>query len=178
MTKKFRAIKTVEFDYGHRVPKHNSKCRNIHGHRGRLEVTVEGCLITSGSSTDMVMDFGDVKKLMEREIVERLDHCCVIDAKDDKLKALFRETFTPFPGIEKNGFGKRYDVLNFGMVQELDAGSPTAEILAFVCYEILEGKMPEGVCLKLVRFWETPSSVAEYSGATESFMVANPVYGS
>ena len=29
----------IEFDYGHRVFKHGSKCKHIHGHRGVIEVT-------------------------------------------------------------------------------------------------------------------------------------------
>jgi 6-pyruvoyltetrahydropterin/6-carboxytetrahydropterin synthase len=37
--------KIVEWDMGHRVPNHKSKCRNPHGHRYRLEVTIGGPLI-------------------------------------------------------------------------------------------------------------------------------------
>ena len=32
----------IETDTGHRVPNHKSKCRNIHGHRYRWEVELEG----------------------------------------------------------------------------------------------------------------------------------------
>ena len=40
MTTKIR--RWIETDTGHRVPNHKSKCRNIHGHRYRWEVELEG----------------------------------------------------------------------------------------------------------------------------------------
>ncbi|MBI4225594.1 6-carboxytetrahydropterin synthase [Candidatus Roizmanbacteria bacterium] len=34
--------KIIEFDMGHRIPNHKSQCRNLHGHRYKLEVNLEG----------------------------------------------------------------------------------------------------------------------------------------
>ena len=34
--------KRLEFDAGHRIPQHKSQCRNLHGHRYALEITLEG----------------------------------------------------------------------------------------------------------------------------------------
>jgi 6-pyruvoyltetrahydropterin/6-carboxytetrahydropterin synthase len=166
---KFRATKTVEFDYGHRVPRHDSKCRNIHGHRGKVEVTVEGCLTFEGSSSGMVMDFGHIKQIMNEEIVDRLDHCCIIDAGDTELKEMFGDA----PVFHaSNIYGQRYPVPGFGIVQELAAGAPTAELLAFACFQAIYARLPETITLKMVRFWETPNSVAEYSGPVESYKIA------
>ena len=32
----------LEFDAGHRIPNHKSNCKNLHGHRYAIEVTVTG----------------------------------------------------------------------------------------------------------------------------------------
>jgi len=157
----FKATKTVELDYGHRVPNHDSKCYNVHGHRGKLEVTVTGCLLTAGSSTDMVMDFGHIKQLMIKEIVELFDHCLILYENDPLTHRYFEDTEL----IEINDFGARYKVPDLGIVQELSYGAPTAEVLAYACWKVLEDKLPKGCKLACVRFWETPNSVAEYEGS-------------
>ena len=35
----------MEFDAGHRIPGHKSTCKNLHGHRYALEVTIKGEII-------------------------------------------------------------------------------------------------------------------------------------
>lgn len=57
--------RVLEFDMGHRIPDHQSKCRFLHGHRYRAEFTLGGPLLQKGSSAGMVMDFGDVKRAMK-----------------------------------------------------------------------------------------------------------------
>ena len=32
----------LEFDAGHRIPSHKSNCKNLHGHRYCIEVTIKG----------------------------------------------------------------------------------------------------------------------------------------
>jgi len=44
---------------------------NYHGHNYLLEVTVSGAV---DPDTGFVMDFGDLKKIINREILERFDH--------------------------------------------------------------------------------------------------------
>jgi|Deesub1362B_J571_1020462.scaffolds.fasta_scaffold00037_113 6-pyruvoyltetrahydropterin/6-carboxytetrahydropterin synthase len=58
------------FDAAHQVPKHPGKCSNIHGHTYKLEVCVKGELNEMG----MVIDFGDMKKIVKSEIIDVLDH--------------------------------------------------------------------------------------------------------
>lgn len=52
--------KDVQFDAGHRVPSHASKCRNPHGHRYRVVAYCVGDVVEDGGSADdgMVVDFG------------------------------------------------------------------------------------------------------------------------
>ena len=69
--------KIFKFDAAHFLPEHKGKCADIHGHTYRLEVTVartDGDVLASGSSAGMVLDFGDLKEIVQREIIEKVDH--------------------------------------------------------------------------------------------------------
>ena len=69
--------KIFKFDAAHFLPEHKGKCADIHGHTYRLEVTVartEGDVVASGSSAGMGLDFGDLKEIVQREIIEKVDH--------------------------------------------------------------------------------------------------------
>ena len=39
----------MEFDAGHRIPNHKSVCKNLHGHRYAIEVTVKGEIVEETS---------------------------------------------------------------------------------------------------------------------------------
>lgn len=61
--------KMFEFAYGHRLPNHKGKCKNYHGHTGKLEIEVSG----EADYPGMAYDFGDLKKFM-KPIIEMVDH--------------------------------------------------------------------------------------------------------
>ena len=60
----------LEFDAGHRIPDHKSQCRNLHGHRYALEITLSGDIISQeqASENGMVMDFSDVKRIARESV--------------------------------------------------------------------------------------------------------------
>lgn len=58
------------FDASHYLPGYRGKCEQFHGHTYRLEVSVEGSVGKDG----MVMDFNEIKKTVNAEILEALDH--------------------------------------------------------------------------------------------------------
>ncbi|MDB5824407.1 MAG: queD [Herminiimonas sp.] len=74
----------LEFDAGHRIPDHKSQCRNLHGHRYTLEITLAGNVISQEGSSDngMIMDFSDVKALAKQHLVDVWDHAFLAYAKD------------------------------------------------------------------------------------------------
>jgi 6-pyruvoyltetrahydropterin/6-carboxytetrahydropterin synthase len=74
----------LEFDAGHRIPDHKSQCRNLHGHRYTLEITLAGKVISREGSSDngMIMDFSDVKALAKQHLVDVWDHAFLAYAKD------------------------------------------------------------------------------------------------
>ncbi len=82
----------IEWDMGHRIPNHKSKCRNLHGHRYKLEVNMEGGIIrkSQDSSESMVMDFGDIKDIVRKEIADRCDHAFMYWEKDKDIKSFFK----------------------------------------------------------------------------------------
>lgn len=65
-----RLSKEFRFEASHRLPNHPGKCRRLHGHSWRLTVVVEGEV---DSSTGMVMDYDEIKKVMQ-PIIDDLDH--------------------------------------------------------------------------------------------------------
>ena len=42
----------LEFDAGHRIPHHKSSCKNLHGHRYAIEVTIKGEVVSDESNSD------------------------------------------------------------------------------------------------------------------------------
>lgn len=70
----------LEFDAGHRIPDHRSQCRNLHGHRYVLEITLEGDVIAAPGASDngMVMDFSEIKSIAKKHIVDQWDHAFLV----------------------------------------------------------------------------------------------------
>lgn len=65
--------KTFYFDSAHRLPNYEGQCKNLHGHRWRLDVGVTGLVQTEGTCQGMIIDFVVLKKLMS-SVIEKLDH--------------------------------------------------------------------------------------------------------
>ena len=77
----------LEFDAGHRIPNHSGQCKHLHGHRYAIEVTLTGEITDSPGQPDdgMVLDFGDIKRLMNQYIVEPWDHAFLVAQEDVDL---------------------------------------------------------------------------------------------
>lgn len=72
-----KVTKSFTFDSAHFLPNHKGKCSSMHGHTYRLEVTVvreNGKLIECGSEEGMVIDFSDLKAIVNAEVIEKVDH--------------------------------------------------------------------------------------------------------
>ncbi len=65
-----RVTCTFRFEAAHRLAWHPGKCRNLHGHSYRLDVTLEGPLDANG----VVLDFDVLHEVVQREVIERFDH--------------------------------------------------------------------------------------------------------
>jgi len=58
------------FDAAHRIVDYSGKCENLHGHTYKLTVTIKGEV----SSNGMVLDFTILKKIVNENIIDKLDH--------------------------------------------------------------------------------------------------------
>ena len=76
-----RLTKAFTFETAHALYGYDGKCKNIHGHSYKLYVTVKG--IPSQDSNDvklgMVMDFGDLKKIVNEAVVDVFDHAILLN---------------------------------------------------------------------------------------------------
>lgn len=135
--------KEIQIDMGHRVPNHNGKCKNLHGHRYRIEVGVDDKVIaTPGVSAEgMVIDFTDLKILMMEEIELQFDHKTILNTED------------PVAIVCEDDFGiVRVDFI------------PTAENLAkYWFHKLLSPLKDKFIKLSYVKVWETPTSTAIYT---------------
>lgn len=69
-TKKVSVCKTFTFDSAHKLEEYIGKCANLHGHTYRLEVEVKGRSDVHG----LVIDFGDIKRIVNEQIIAKYDH--------------------------------------------------------------------------------------------------------
>ena len=76
----------------HALYNYAGKCKNIHGHSYTLQVTVIGTPINeSGDPEDgLIIDFGDLKKIVNENVVDQFDHALVMkkDYSEELNKAL------------------------------------------------------------------------------------------
>lgn len=68
--KKVSVTKIFTFDSAHRLDDYIGKCANLHGHTYKLEVTIKGRTDHRG----IVVDFGDIKSIVNERIIGPYDH--------------------------------------------------------------------------------------------------------
>jgi 6-pyruvoyltetrahydropterin/6-carboxytetrahydropterin synthase len=68
--KKVAVTKIFTFDSAHRLDDYIGKCANLHGHTYKLEVEVRGLTDHRG----IVVDFTDLKKIVNEQIIAKYDH--------------------------------------------------------------------------------------------------------
>jgi 6-pyruvoyltetrahydropterin/6-carboxytetrahydropterin synthase len=101
--------KSWSFDAAHQLPLHDGKCRNLHGHTYRVEVTVNGPLIDEGRKSGMIIDFGDLTAIWKDWIEPQVDHQFLNDTLPVEhttaemiagwMLEQFRKQLGPYPGI-------------------------------------------------------------------------------
>ena len=139
-----KITKQFSFEMAHALRNYDGLCRNIHGHSYKMDITLAGQPLQDDSSpkNGMVMDFGDLKKLVNEEIISLLDHSLVLNDKTDPFLV---ETL-------KQNYEKIV-IVNF---------QPTTEnLLGFIAGKI-KSRLPNTVRLCTVRLRETGTSYAEW----------------
>jgi len=83
MSKLVRITKEFKFETGHALFGHDGLCKNIHGHSYKLSVSLIGMPISEPNNVKfgMVIDFSDLKKIINEIIVKPFDHATVLNVK-------------------------------------------------------------------------------------------------
>lgn len=142
-----RLTKRFTFEMAHALPNYAGKCHNLHGHSYKLYVTVEGMPPTAaGHAIDgMLIDFGDIKQLVQQHIIDTFDHALVLPLPKDG-------TSTPPPTDNLGGFAARIIWVPF---------APTTENLLIHFSSLLSNALPPTTRLHSLKLYETETSCAE-----------------
>lgn len=157
-----RILKNFGFDYGHRVWNQSlnaelsltteCKCRYLHGHRGSLDIIVEGP-VTNGMITDF-KHFNVFKKWLD----DYIDHKFIIDENDPNY-----DIITGLNNSSCQGYSEHFK--SFFIVDFV----PTSENLCKFFFEKASYILNDGIAparVVGVRFKETPSSECVYFGGS------------
>lgn len=66
-----KVCKRFTFEAAHYLPNYDGPCKNLHGHSFKLLVEVKGHI---NPETGMVIDFKELKKIVDESIISMLDH--------------------------------------------------------------------------------------------------------
>jgi 6-pyruvoyltetrahydropterin/6-carboxytetrahydropterin synthase len=142
---KIRITKHFDFESAHALYGYDGKCKNIHGHSYHLHVTVIGEPIENinNPKNGMVMDFGDLKKIVKNEIITVFDHAVVLNKNSPHIE------------LAKNIEDHSHKIV-------LVPYQPTSEMMLFDFADKIKAQLPEKVSLHSLKLFETANSYAEW----------------
>ena len=142
---KIRITKQFNFETGHALYGYDGACRNIHGHSYKLYVTVIGLPIDDKEHVKygMVIDFKDLKKIVNQEVVEVFDHATVFN-KNTPHKDL---------AIKLKNNGHKVIMADY---------QPTCELLVIDFANKIKNRLPSDILLHSLKLQETESSFAQW----------------
>lgn len=143
-----RITKQFSFETGHALYGYDGKCRNVHGHSYKLSVTVIGRPITDSENVKfgMVIDFGDLKKIVKSEIVDQFDHATVFNKN------------TPHVELAEELKSRGHDII-------LVNYQPTSENMVIDFAGKIKKHLPSHISLHSLKLQETETSFAEWYAA-------------
>lgn len=140
-----RLTKIFHFETAHALYGYDGKCSQVHGHSYKLYVTISGKPLKNPlhPKNGMVMDFGDLKKIVSEEIVKEFDH------------AILLEKDTPYQEMGEYLINQKHKVV------WMDS-TPTCENMLYYIAEKIQKRLPEGVVLEKLQLYETENSYGEW----------------
>jgi len=130
----YRVTREIAFCYGHRLLNYEGKCRHLHGHNGRAVIALQAQAL---DDRGMLVDFGEIKRKIQRWIDENLDHRMILH-RDDPARRALEQLGEPLYLVDVN---------------------PTAENIARLIIEYAKG---QGFPIVETCLWETPRCYATY----------------
>ncbi len=142
---RIRLTKEFSFEMAHVLEGYDGPCREFHGHSYRLFVTVIGEPEQNSENPKlgMVMDFGQLKRIVRERIVERYDHALLM-RRSPRSRELMAS------------LGKHFDRIIETPYQ------PTCENMVADMAREIAPLLPEGVELLSIKLHETATSFAEW----------------
>lgn len=123
----------LEWDMGHTLYQHESKCAHLHGHRYAAELEFEAQQL---DTVGRVVDFGDIKTKVGTWIDDNWDHKFMVNSADPRSMILHASDHDSVVLVSTN---------------------PTAEnIVQWLAAKAIE-LMPSELRLTRIRLWETPN---------------------
>lgn len=140
-----RLTKLFSFEAAHSLEGYDGACREIHGHSYKLYVTVKGSPESDECSPKfgMVMDFGDLKHIVNEQVISPFDHAFVLRRTEENSR-LYEELRDRF---------ERIVLVEF---------QPTSENLIVEFARRIQRHLPESVKLHSLRLHETETSFVEW----------------
>ena len=145
MDKVIRITKEFKFETGHALYGYDGLCKNVHGHSYKLSVTLLGTPITDPDHVKygMVMDFSDLKKIVNETIVTPFDHATVLNVD------------SPHKELADTMESRGHKIMR---VQY----QPTSEMMVLDFAEKIKTRLPEQLKLHHLILRETETSYAEW----------------
>ncbi|PZU89674.1 MAG: 6-carboxytetrahydropterin synthase QueD [Chryseobacterium sp.] len=140
-----RITKIFTFETAHVLYNYDGKCKNMHGHSYKLFVTVKGNPINNldDHKNGMVVDFGDIKKIVREEIVDIWDHAVLVNGA------------SPHKSLGENLQHEGHKVI-FCDYQ------PTCENMLYDIASKIKSKLPDHIQLAYLKLHETENSYGEW----------------
>lgn len=137
-----RLTKIFHFEMAHAIYGYGGACRHIHGHSYELEVSVcsAGYFENYIPAPGFVIDFKEIKKLVNTCIIEAFDHKMVLSVN----------FLTEHPSLSAQENLVTWEV------------EPTAENLLIYIQKTLSYHLPENIQLTRLKLYETKDSYAEW----------------
>ena len=90
--------KSFCFEAAHYLPEYEGACSRLHGHSYKMQVTVSGSV---DEATGMIIDFNVLKKIVNKEVVDKYDHRYLNDffsnpTAENMVVHIFRELNASF----------------------------------------------------------------------------------
>lgn len=145
MKSKIRLTKEFSFEMAHALEGYDGACRQIHGHSYKMFITVIGSPIDDESNPKygMVIDFGELKRIVNKLIIDRYDHALVL-RKTETKNALIDTLISEYKKVEAVDY------------------QPTCENMIGFFAEMISSELPENVELHHIKLHETATSYAEW----------------
>ena len=141
--------KEINWCSAHRLRKgYVGKCSNIHGHNYKAEITFNS---TTLDIFDMVVDFGNIKKLVGEWIDENWDHTLLVLKDDVELIDFCKSSGSKYWVCVHNATAEYMSCFLYNLIKKFLSSNHLELFPDNKKYDIYS-----------VKVWETDSSFAEY----------------